>query len=63
MQLGQGTTFAVNGPMMIGGNFILQGNITIPKDSILTESKTPTASAQSQPNSPARDVSHQAPQL
>ena len=43
-------------------NLSLQGSITIPKDSMRTESNNPVASPQNRPKSPAHDVSHQTPQ-
>jgi hypothetical protein len=41
MQLGPGTSIAINGPVTLGGNFVLNGNITIPKGAVITEATTP----------------------
>jgi hypothetical protein len=55
MQLGPGTTIAINGPMNLGGNFVLNGTITIPKDAVIKESNTVIPqSAPSNPN--AHDI-------
>lgn len=49
MQLGQGSSIALNGPVTLGGTFVLNGTITIPKGAILSESQAPLVHPQSGP--------------
>jgi len=59
MQLGPGTTIAVNGPLTLGGNFILQGTANIPKGTVLNEAPAATPSSRSHPSGPAHNVERQ----
>jgi hypothetical protein len=63
LQLGQGTTLAVNGPMIVGGNFVLNGTITIPKGAILSESQLPIGAIPDQRPHAGHEVKDTGPTL